>query len=120
MRTLAPGASLPSPNNGLDSLDDGPSEELLPDPSEDGLPTGFQTLPMMSLADAMHRLIGPALGKHVVLEVDGERVEGVVAGVGSHHPDGDTAPSCWYVEIDGTRYTVSLEDVARLCGSDGE
>lgn len=74
---------------------------------------------MLVFLDAIAEVFGPALGRHVVMDVDGRPVEGRVTGLGTQ----DVVPatgSVWYVEIDGLRVSVTHEDLERICRAEGE
>lgn len=74
---------------------------------------------MLVFLDALAEVFGPALGRHVVLDVDGERVEGRVTGLGTQEVEPRTG-SVWYVEVAGQRVSVTREDLERICRAEGE
>lgn len=73
--------------------------------------------PLWAVADAVQSLGAKVLGRHVVLDVDGERVAGEVTEFGTQEPE-PTTGSVWYVAVDGRRVSVVPEDLERLCGGD--
>lgn len=75
--------------------------------------------PILVFMDALAEAFGPALGRHVVLDVDGERVEGEVTGLGTQEVEPRTG-SAWYVEVGGQRVSVTREDLERICRVEGE
>lgn len=77
-----------------------------------GLPDGFEHVPMLSPLEGLQRLLGPAIGRHVVLEVDGEQVAGEITSVGMSTKDGPNGGP--YVEVDGQRVKVTVDDLAQI------